>query len=195
MGIFGWKVAVIYAAPGLTAAVTGGMLIESLRLEDQVEEYIRRGRAAEIPQEELTVKDRMRLARDQAASIARKVVPYVLVGVGIGVIIHNWIPEELVVTLLGTGNPLGVVIATAVGIPMYADFFGAISIAESLLAKGAQLGALLSFMMGVTTLNLPSMIMLRKAVKPKLLTAFIVVCTVGVILVGCFFKAIQALIM
>ena len=191
MSIFGWKVAVVYVVLGLVIAVVGGTMIEKLHLDNQVEDYIRKGRPLEVPQEELTVKDRMQYAWEQVVSTARKVAPYVLVGVGIGAIIHNWIPEEFIVKLLGTGNPFGVVIATVAGIPMYADIFGTIPIAEALLAKGAQLGVVLSFMMGVTTLSLPSMIMLRKAVKPKLLSIFVAVCTAGIILVGYFFNAIQ----
>ena len=192
MSIFGWKVAVIYVVLGLVIAVAGGTLIEKLRLEAQVEEYIRRGRSMELPQEELHFKDRLRYAREQVAATAKKVAPYVLIGVGIGAIIHNWIPEEFIVTLLGTGNPLGVILATIAGIPMYADIFGTIPIAEALLAKGALLGVVLAFMMAVTTLSLPSMIMLRKAVKPKLLGIFIAICTAGIIVVGYFFNAIQS---
>ena len=124
----------------------------------------------------------------------KKVAPYVLIGVAIGEFIHNWIPEDFIVRVLGTGNPLGVIIATIAGVPMYADIFGTIPIAEALLAKGAQLGVVLSFMMGVTTLSLPPMIMLRKAVKPKLLAIFIVICTIGIIRVGYFFNAIQFLL-
>lgn len=127
-------------------------------------------------------------------STAKKVFPYVLVGVGIGAIIHNWIPEELIVKLLGGNNPFGVIIATVAGVPMYADIFGTIPIAEALLAKGAQLGVVLSFMMGVTTLSVPSMIMLRKVIKPKLLGIFVAICTVGIILVGYFFNAISGFI-
>jgi uncharacterized membrane protein YraQ (UPF0718 family) len=194
MSIFGWKVAVVYVVLGLVIAVVGGTLIEKLHLEEQVEEFIRRGKAVEIPQEELTVKDRVQYAWEQVVSTAKKVAPYVLIGVGIGAVIHNWIPEEFIVKLLGTGNPFAVVIATVVGIPMYADIFGTIPIAEALLAKGAQLGVVLSFMMGVTTLSLPSMIMLRKAVKPKLLGIFAVICIVGIIIVGYFFNAIQYLL-
>ena len=191
MSIFGWKVAIVYVVLGLVIAVVGGTLIEKLHLENQVEEYIRKGKALEVAQEELTPKDRMAFAWEQVVSTAKKVAPYVLVGVGIGVFIHNWIPEEFIVKLLGTGNPFGVVIATIAGVPMYADIFGTIPIAEALLAKGAQLGVVLSFMMGVTTLSLPSIIMLRKAVKPKLLGIFVAICTVGIILVGYFFNAIQ----
>ena len=193
MSIFGWKVAIIYVALGLVIAVGGGTVMGKLHLENQVEAYIRNGRALEVPQEELTVKDRMAFAWEQVISTAKKVTPYVLIGVGIGAFIHNWIPEEFIVKLLGTGNHFGVIIATVAGVPMYADIFGTIPIAEALLAKGAQLGVVLSFMMGVTTLSLPSVIMLRKAVKPKLLGVFIIVCTVGIIIVGYFFNVIQHL--
>lgn len=168
MSIFGWKVAVLYVVLGLVIAVVGGTLIEKLHLENQVEEYIRNGHAIDVPQEELHFKDRMKYAWEQVVSTAKKVAPYVLIGVGIGAIIHNWIPEDLIVKVLGDNNPFGVVLATIAGVPMYADIFGTIPIAEALLAKGALLGVVLSFMMGVTTLSLPSMIMLRKAVKPKL---------------------------
>ena len=194
MSIFGWKVAVIYVALGLVIAVAGGTLIEKMHLENEVEEYIRNGKAIDIPQEELHVRDRIKYAWEQVLSTARKVFPYVLIGVGIGALIHNWIPEAFIVKLLGTGNPFGVVIAAIAGVPMYADIFGTIPIAEALLAKGAQLGVVLSFMMGVTTLSLPSMVMLRKAVKPKLLGIFIAVCTIGIMIVGYFFNAVQPFI-
>ena len=146
-------------------------------------------------QEKLTKRDRAKYAWEQVVSTAKKVFPYVLIGVGIGAVIHNWIPEEWVVKALGGNNPFGVIIATICGIPMYADIFGTIPIAEALLGKGALLGVVLSFMMGVTTLSLPSMIMLKKAVKAKLLSIFIAICTVGIILVGYFFNAIQNLIL
>ena len=191
MSIFGWKVAVIYVVLGLVIAVAGGTLIEKLHLENQVEEYIRNGRSIDIPQAELHFKDRLKYAWEQVVSTAKKVAPYVLIGVGIGAIIHNWIPEDFIVALLGDNNPFGVILATVAGVPMYADIFGTIPIAEALLAKGALLGVVLSFMMAVTTLSLPSMIMLRKAVKPKLLGIFIAICTVGIIVVGYFFNAIQ----
>lgn len=193
MSIFGWKVAIIYVVLGLVVAVAGGTLIEKMHLENQVEEYIRNGKSLDITQDELHFKDRIKYAWEQVVSTAKKVFPYVLVGVGIGAVIHNWIPEEFIVKLLGDNNPFGVIIATVAGVPMYADIFGTIPIAEALLAKGALLGVVLSFMMGVTTLSLPSIIMLRKAVKPKLLGIFIVVCTIGIILVGYFFNAIQNL--
>lgn len=194
MSIFGWKVAVVYVLLGLVIAVVGGTMIEKLRLDNQVEEYIRKGNALDVPQEELHFKDRIKFAWEQVVSTAKKVAPYVLIGVGIGAFIHNWIPEDFIVRVLGTGNPFGVIIATVAGVPMYADIFGTIPIAEALLAKGAQLGVVLSFMMGVTTLSLPSIIMLRKAVKPKLLGIFVVICTVGIIIVGYFFNAIQHLL-
>lgn len=195
MSIFGWKVAVLYVVLGLVIAVVGGTVIEKLHLENEVQEFIRRANSIDLPQDELTFKDRIKFAWEQVVSTAKKVFPYVLVGVAIGAFIHNWIPEDIVVKVLGTGNPLGVIIATIVGIPMYADIFGTIPIAEALLAKGANLGVVLSFMMGVTTLSLPSMIMLKKAIKPKLLGIFIGICAVGIIVVGYFFNAIQGLIL
>lgn len=191
MSIFGWKIAIVYVIVGLIIAVVGGTLIEKLHLENQVQEFIRNGHAIDVPQEELTRKDRLKFAWEQVVETAKKVAPYVLIGVGIGALIHNWIPEDIIVRVLGTGNPFGVIIATVAGVPMYADIFGCIPIAEALLAKGVRLGVVLSFMMGVTTLSLPSMIMLKKAVKPKLLAIFIAICTVGIIIVGYFFNAFQ----
>ena len=194
MSIFGLKIAVVYVILGLVIAVAGGTLIEKLRLENQVEEFIRNAKQMDIPQEELTVKDRLNYSAEQVVGTFKKVFPYILIGVGIGAFIHNWIPEDLIVRFLGSGNPFGVIIATIAGVPMYADIFGCIPIAEALLAKGAKLGVVLSFMMGVTTLSLPSMIMLKKAVKPKLLGVFIAICTVGIIIVGYFFNVIQYLL-
>lgn len=194
MSIFGAKVAVIYVVLGLVIAVAGGTLIEKLHLENQVEEFIRNAKAIELPQEELTVKDRLKYSWDQVAETFKKVFPYILVGVGIGAVIHNWIPKDVIVNFLGNGNPFGVIIATIAGVPMYADIFGCIPIAEALLAKGAKLGVVLSFMMGVTTLSLPSMIMLKKAIKPKMLGVFVAICTIGIIIVGYFFNAIQFMI-
>lgn len=191
MSIFEWKVAVIYVVLGLVIAVAGGTLIEKLHLDNQVEEYIRNGRAIDVPQEELHVTDRIQYAWEQVITTAKKVIPYIVIGVGIGAVIHNWIPETFIVSALGERNPFGVVLATIAGVPMYADIFGTIPIAEALLSKGALLGVVLSFMMGVTTLSLPSMIMLRKAVKPKLLGIFIAICTGGIVIVGYFFNIIQ----
>lgn len=195
MSIFGAKVAIVYVIVGLVIAVVGGTIIEKLHMENHVEEFIRRAKGGvDIEAPDLTVKDRLIYAKEQVAGTFKKVFPYILIGVGIGAVIHNWIPESFIVKLLGSANPLGVVIATVAGVPMYADIFGTIPIAEALLAKGAQLGVVLSFMMGVTTLSLPSMIMLRKAVKPKLLGLFIAICTVGIVIVGYFFNAIQYLL-
>ena len=194
MSIFGWKVAILYVVLGLVIAVAGGTLIEKLRLDKYVEEYIRNGHSPDIQQEELRFKDRMKYAWEQVVSTAKKVAPYVLIGVGIGAFIHNWIPEDFIVKVLGNNNTFGVILATIAGVPMYADIFGTIPIAEALLAKGALLGVVLSFMMGVTTLSLPSMIMLRKAVKPKLLGIFVGICTVGIIIVGYFFNIVQPFI-
>lgn len=194
MSIFGWKVAIVYVIVGLVIAVAGGTLIEKLHLENQVADFIRNGKALDVPQNELHFKDRIKYAWEQVVETAKKVFPYVLVGVAIGAFIHNWIPESLIVKVLGTGNPFGVIIATIAGVPMYADIFGCIPIAEALLGKGARLGVVLSFMMGITTLSLPSMIMLKKAIKPKLLGIFIAICTIGIIIVGYFFNMIQGVI-
>ena len=192
--IFGAKVAVLYVVFGLIIAVIGGIVIEKMHMEKYVESFILRAGSVDIESPDLTKEDRLIYAKEQTLSTFKKVFPYILIGVGIGATIHNWIPEEWVVSLLGSNNPFGVILATLVGVPMYADIFGTIPIAEALLGKGAQLGAVLSFMMGVTTLSLPSMIMLRKAVKPKLLALFIGLCTLGIILVGYFFNALQPLI-
>ena len=193
MSIFGAKVAVTYVVLGLIIAVIGGTLIEKLHLEKEVEEFIRKAKGVDIESPLLTQKERLHYAKDQVVETFRKVFLYILIGVGIGALIHNWIPESWVITILGNHNPFGVILATIVGIPMYADIFGTIPIAESLLAKGAQLGTVLSFMMGVTTLSLPSMIMLRKAIRPKLLGEFIAICTIGIVLVGYLFNAFQYL--
>lgn len=195
MSVFGTKVAVIYVVVGLVIAVVGGTLIEHMHMEDYVEDFIYRSNSpVDIAMPELTQKDRLIYAKDQVVSTFTKVFPYILVGVGIGAVIHNWIPEGIVEKTLGDGNPFGVIIATIIGIPMYADIFGTIPIAEALLAKGALLGVVLSFMMAVTTLSLPSLIMLRKAVKPRLLGVFIAICTVGIVIVGYFFNFIQPFI-
>lgn len=193
MSIFGWKIAIVYVIVGLIVAVVGGTIIEKLHMENQVEEFIRKASAVAIEAETLTVKERLEYAKDQVVSTFKKVFPYILIGVGIGAVIHNWIPEEWIEMVLGSNNPFGVVLATLLGIPMYADIFGTIPVAEALLGKGAQLGTVLSFMMAVTTLSLPSMIMLRKAVKPKLLATFIAICTIGIILVGYGFNVFQYL--
>lgn len=195
MSIFGAKVAILYVVLGLVIAVAGGTLIEKLHMENQVEEFIRRASAVDIASPTLTQKERLVYAKDQVVETFKKVFPYILIGVGIGAVIHNWIPESWVVAVLGSHNPFGVILATIIGIPMYADIFGTIPIAEALLGKGAQLGTVLAFMMGVTTLSLPSMIMLRKAVKPKLLGVFIAICAAGIIVVGYLFNLSQGIIL
>ena len=192
MSIFGVKIAVAYVVLGLVIAVLGGTLIEKLHMEDQVADFIRNANSSvSLEAPDLTILDRMVYARDQVFSTFKKVFPYILIGVGIGAVIHNWIPESWVETVLGSRNPFGVVLATLVGVPMYADIFGTIPVAEALLGKGALLGTILSFMMAVTTLSLPSLIMLRKAVKPRLLVTFIVICMIGIIIVGYGFNAFQ----
>lgn len=189
--IFGWKIAAVYVLVGLVVAVIGGTLIEKLKLEKYVENYIKSGKSISIEQEKMSFTQRLSYAFEQVKNTFKKVFPYILAGVGIGAVIHNWIPQDIIIQILGGNNPFGVVLATVAGIPMYADIFGTIPIAEALLSKGALLGVVLSFMMAVTTLSLPSLIMLRKAVKPRLLGIFIAVCTIGIIIVGYFFNAFQ----
>ena len=194
ISIFGTKVAVTYVIVGLIIAVVGGTLIEKLHMERYVEDFILKANSVDIDSPTLTQKERLVYAKEQVASTFKKVFPYILAGVAIGAAIHNWIPENWIETILGSHNPFGVVLATLVGVPMYADIFGTIAVAEALLAKGAQLGTILSFMMAVTTLSLPSIIMLKKAVKPKLLGTFIAICTIGIIIVGYLFNLFQGLI-
>ena len=191
--IFGWKVAVVYVIVGLVIAVLGGTLIEKLHLDNYVEDFIKNGKSLDIEQEKLKISQRLSYAFEQVKNTVKKVIIYILIGVGIGAVIHNWIPQDFIVQILGDNNPFGVILATIAGVPMYADIFGTIPIAEALLSKGALLGVVLSFMMAVTTLSLPSMIMLRKAVKPKLLGIFVAICTVGIIVVGYLFNAFQFL--
>lgn len=191
MSIFGTKVAVIYVIVGLVIAVAGGALIEKMHMENYVEEFIRNASAVDIDSPTLTQRERLTYAKEQVVSTFKKVFPYILIGVGIGAVIHNWIPQKWIETILGSSNPLGVVLAVLIGVPMYADIFGTIPVAEALLYKGAQLGTILAFMLAVTTLSLPSVIMLRKAVKPKLLGVFIAICTIGIMIVGYLFNVFQ----
>lgn len=193
ISIFGTKVAVVYVAVGLVIAVMGGTIIEKLHMEQYVEEFIRSAGKVDIDSPSLTQRERLLYAAQQVSATFKKVFPYILIGVGIGAVIHNWIPEKWIESILGSGNPFGVLLATLVGVPMYADIFGTIPVAEALLYKGAQLGTILSFMMAVTTLSLPSMILLRKAVKPKLLGLFAAICTIGIIIVGYLFNIFQFL--
>lgn len=188
MSIFGAKIAVVYVLLGLVIAVVGGKIIESAKMEREIEEFILNANVGDVAQSELTIEDRINFSKDQVVSTFKKVYPYVLVGVGIGAIIHNWIPNDFIEKILGQNNIFGVVIATLVGAPMYADIFGTIPVAEALFAKGALLGTVLSFMMAVTTLSLPSLIMLRRAIKPRLLRLFIIICVSGIIIVGYIFN-------
>ena len=192
--IFGAKIALAYVVLGLVIAVVGGSLIEKMHMERYVEDFIKNASQVDISSPSLTLKDRIDFSKTQVNDTFKKVFPYILVGVGIGALIHNWIPQTWVENILGSKNPLGVVLATFIGAPMYADIFGAIPIAEALLSKGAQLGTVLAFMMAVTTLSLPSLIMLKKAVKPKLLFLFIGICTFGIIVVGYLFNIFNAIL-
>ena len=191
--IFGWKIAVSYVIVGLVIAVLGGTIIEKLHLENQVADFIRNAKKINtvLPSDELSQKERFKSALDSVLQTLKKVFPYILIGVAIGAVVHNWIPHKWIENILGSKNPFGVILAAVCGIPMYADIFGCIPIAESLLAKGALLGVVLSFMMAVTTLSLPSMIMLSKAIKPKLLGVFVSICTLGIIIVGYVFNLVQ----
>lgn len=188
MSVFGAKIAIAYVIVGLVLAVVCGTLIEKLKLEKYVEQYIHTGTSVDIESPELTRKDRLNYAKDQMAATVKKVWLYVLIGVGIGATIHNWIPAEVIQNILGVNNPFSVLIATVVGIPMYADIFGTIPIAEALFAKGVGVGTILSFMMAVTALSLPSIIMLRKAVKPKLLATFVGIVAIGITIIGYAFN-------
>ena len=192
-GIFGGKIAIVYVLLGLVVAVLGGTVIEKLHMENEVEEFIRMAPRVDLESPSLTVRDRVTYAKEQVLSTLKKVFPYILVGVAIGALIHNWIPRKWVESILGSRNPFGVVLAVLVGVPMYADIFGTVPVAEALLAKGAQLGTILSFMMAVTTLSLPSMVMLRKAIKPRLLGVFVAVCIMGILLVGYLFNLLPIL--
>lgn len=193
MSIFGARIAIVYAVMGLVIAVIGGTVIEKLYMEDQIADFIRNRSSVDIETPDLTVKDRLVYAKDQVAETFRKVFPYILVGVAIGALIHNWIPEGWIQAVLGSRNPFGVILATLIGVPMYADIFGTIPVAEALLSKGALLGTILSFMMAVTTLSLPSLIMLKKAIKPKLMGVFVAICVAGIVIVGYGFNIFQNL--
>lgn len=194
MSIFGIKIAVAYVIVGLIIAVIGGIVIEKMHMEKYVETFIMKSSHVDISSPDLSKTERLQYAKEQVIETFKKVFPYILIGVGIGAIIHNWIPEVWIEGILGGNNPFGVILATIVGIPMYADIFGTIPVAEALLAKGALLGTVLAFMMAVTTLSLPSLIMLKKAVKPKLLALFIAICTLGIMIVGYLFNIFSFLL-
>lgn len=187
--IFNWKIAIAYVLVGLVLAVLGGTIISKAKLEDYVEPFVYSNKMMESEQEELTTKDRINFGKDQVKDIVKKVWLYILIGVGIGAAIHNWVPENIISAVLGQDKWYSVLIATFVGVPMYADIFGTLPIAEALVLKGVGLGTVLSFMMGVTALSLPSMIMLKKVVKTKLLAVFFGVVTIGIIVIGYLFNA------
>ena len=186
--IFNWKIAIAYVVVGVVLAVIGGTIISNLKLEKYVEPFVFNNPVIDIAQEELTVKDRLSFSKDQVLNIIKKVWLYILLGVGIGAAIHNYIPESFISAVLGKDKWYSVFIATFVGIPMYADIFGTLPIAEALVLKGVGLGTALSFMMGVTALSLPSMIMLSKVVKKKLLGVFIGIVTLGILIIGFAFN-------
>ncbi len=194
MSIFGAKVAIAYVVVGLVLAVTGGTMIEKLGMERYVEDFVKSAKSVDIDVPDLTKRDRVKYAVEQVQAIVKKVILYVLAGVGIGALIHNWIPADWIQTVLGSRNPFSVILATLVGVPMYADIFGTIPIAEALFAKGVGLGTILSFMMAVTALSAPSLVMLRRAVKPKLLAVFTGIVTVGIMIIGYAFNALQFLL-
>lgn len=192
--IFNWKIAIAYVVVGLILAVTGGTIMSLLKLEEYVEPFVFSNKMVEVPQEELTVKDRLIFGRDQVRDIVKRVWMYILIGVGIGAAIHNWIPESVITAVLGQDKWYSVLLATVVGIPMYADIFGTLPIAEALVLKGVGLGTALAFMMAVTALSLPSMIMLKNVVKTKLLAVFVGVVTLGILVIGYVFNAFAYLL-
>ena len=184
MSFFGMEIAVVYVIVGVIVAIIGGVLINNLNMENYVEDFVWSVEGADMEIEQLTYKDRIKFSKNQVKDIVGRVWPYILIGVGIGAAIHNWIPESIIEKILGESNPFSVLIATFIGIPIYADIFGTIPIAEALIAKGVGIGTVISFMMGVTTLSIPSLIMLSKVVKPKLLATFVIIVTIGIIIVG-----------
>ena len=188
---FGIKIAVAYVVVGLILAATGGTVIDRLRLENYVQSYVRDIENVDIDPVEMTRSERVSYSNQQVKDIIKRVWLYILIGVGLGAAIHNWIPQSVVENVIGENNPFAVILATAVGIPMYADIFGTIPIAEALFAKGVEVGTVLSFMMAVTALSLPSMIMLSKVVKPKLLAIFITIVSIGILIIGYLFNAIS----
>ena len=184
-GIFNWKIAMIYVVLGLILAVLGGSLISFFKMERYVAEFVTHSNAVQGDEDfKMSAKERREFAREQVVEIFRKVWIYVLIGVGIGAAIHNWIPEQWITALLGQDNWYSVLVATVVGIPMYADIFGTLPIAEALVAKGVGLGTVLAFMMAVTALSLPSLILLKQVVKKQLLSLFVAIVFVGILIIG-----------
>lgn len=193
--IFNWKIAIAYVVVGIVLAVIGGTIISKAKLEKYVESFVFGNKILEVDQEELTTRERMEYARDQVLDIIKKVWLYILIGVGIGAAIHNWIPENIISAVLGQDKWYSVLLATLVGVPMYADIFGTLPIAEALVLKGVGIGTALSFMMAVTALSLPSMILLKKVVKMKLLAIFAGIVTLGILIIGYSFNAFGYLLM
>ncbi|MCB2290036.1 permease [Clostridium sp. CS001] len=193
MSFFGTKIAVTYVVVGLVLAVVGGTIIDKLGLEEYVEGYVKEIENVDVEITEMTRAERISYSKQQVKDVFRKVWVYVLVGVGIGAAIHNWIPQSVIENVVGNNNPFAVLLATAVGIPMYADIFGTLPIAEALFGKGVGIGTVLSFMMAVTALSLPSIIMLSKVVKPKLLAIFVGIVATGIIIIGYLFNAFSFL--
>ena len=191
MSFFGTKIAIAYVVVGLILAVAGGTVIDKLGLEKYVESYVRDVENVDLEMSEMTRHERISNSKQQVKDIIKKVWLYILIGVGIGAAIHNWIPQSIVENVIGENNPFAVLLATAIGVPMYADIFGTIPIAEALFAKGVGVGTVLSFMMAVTALSLPSMILLSKVVKPKLLVIFVAIVSIGILIIGYLFNAIS----
>jgi len=187
--IFNWPIALAYVGVGLVVAIVGGTLIGRAGMEDQVADFVR-SVPVQDSDEAMTRGERLAFARDQVTEIVHRVWPYVMIGVGIGAAIHNWIPTTVITALLGQDNWWSVPLATLIGIPMYADIFGTLPIAEALVGKGVGLGTVLAFMMAVTALSLPSVIMLKRVVKMPLLILFLTVVTGGILGIGVLFNAI-----
>jgi len=191
---FGMKIGIIYLVTGVVIAIIGGIVIEKMKLEKYIEAYVWSSKSQDLDMLEMSFKERLVFSKDQVLDIVRRVWPYILIGVGIGALIHNWIPQSIIEKILGSDNPFSVLIASFIGVPIYADIFGTIPIAEALLAKGVGLGTVISFMMGVTAMSIPSIIMLSKVVKPRLLIIFMAITVGGIIIVGYGLNALSFLI-
>lgn len=195
MSTFGAKIGIAYVAAGVVIAIIGGIIIQKMGMEKHVESYVWAAENIDVELDKMTRKDRMTFAKNQVRDIISKEWPYILIGVGIGAGIHNWIPQSIIEKTIGSSNPFSVLIATFIGVPIYADIFGTIPIAEALVAKGVGIGTVISFMMGVTTMSLPSMVMLSKVIKPKFMATFIVIVAIGIIVVGYGLNAFSGFIM
>lgn len=193
MSIFGPQIAIIYTIVGLVIAIVGGAAIQHLNMDNQIQEFVRAEGPTNTEETNMTMQERLSFAASSTISTFKKVFLFILVGVAIGALIHNWIPQDIIEAVLGSGNPLAVILAALIGAPIYADIFGTLPIAEALYAKGVGLGTLLTFMMSVTVLSIPSLTMLSRVVKPKLLGTFVGVCLIGMIVSGYLFNALQPL--